>query len=155
MPSKMSRFAANSTWIEVIADDAGEVWVGPDEPADPSVELWYDTDEPDPPVIYPPWNAAVYQNSWRDYGGGWEGAGYRKIGDIVYIRGLVAGVTGSTVIFTLPVGYRPVRPLIFACDMANSSHARVDVQIDGTVVANGTGVTSYVSLSNIIFSVSA
>jgi hypothetical protein len=154
MPSKINRFAANSTWIEAIASDAGEVYIGPDEPTDPSVELWYDTDEPDVPVVIPPWNPVVYQNGWRDFGSGWQGASYRKIGDIVYLRGLAAAGTAPGIIFTLPVGCRPVRPHLFACDMANSAHARVDVYDNGTVLhqmsANG-----YVSLSNIIFSVSA
>ena len=73
MPSKVNRFAANSTWIEAIASDAGEVYIGPDEPTDPSVELWYDTDEPDIPVVIPPWNPVVYQNGWRDFDSGLGG----------------------------------------------------------------------------------
>jgi hypothetical protein len=44
---------------------------------------------------------------------GWNSTGlptlqYRKLGDIVYLRGGIKGGTNGTVVFNLPVGYRPV-----------------------------------------------
>jgi len=35
------------------------------------------------------WIAPTLENAWADYGGDWTLSGYRKIGDIVYLRGLV------------------------------------------------------------------
>jgi hypothetical protein len=54
------------------------------------------------------WQAAVYQNSWVDFGGTATGAAYFKDSHgVVHLRGLVKnGVIGQA-IFTLPAGFRP------------------------------------------------
>jgi len=51
-----------------------------------------------------PWTGVTFQNGWVNYGG-YQAAQYRKIGDIVYLRGVIGNGTG--VAFTLPVGFRP------------------------------------------------
>ena len=63
---------------------------------------------------------------------------YRKIGDIVNIQGLMdanSASNGST-IFTLPVGYRPKKRLIFTVENGNTVTARVDIFSDGIVQAH-------------------
>jgi hypothetical protein len=49
----------------------------------------------------------AFQNSWGNFGSGWQVAQYRKVGTQVFLRGLVTGGASSTAIFTLPTGYRP------------------------------------------------
>jgi len=63
-----------------------------------------------------PWTAfpfaAGYNNYQDAHGGGWQTAQYRKIGDIVYLRGMIhkadhAVIPNAVSIGTLPVGFRP------------------------------------------------
>lgn len=59
---------------------------------------------------FAPWTNVTFQNSWGNYGSPFQECQYRKIGDIVYVRGLVQRTGGHTTahtIFTLPSGYRP------------------------------------------------
>jgi hypothetical protein len=69
---------------------------------------------PAPPPVNTPtaWVAPALLNGWTQQGGGYTKIGYRKIGDIVYLRGNVAsgGTTGSPV-FILPVEFRPPDPV--------------------------------------------
>lgn len=73
-------------------------------------------------------------------------ARYRKVGDIVYIQGLVKSGTSGTSVFTLPTGFRPPVALVFATDCASSAHARMDIEADGDVMVYAPS-TTYVSLS--------
>ena len=53
----------------------------------------------------------AFQNSWSDYGSPWGSPRFRKGPDgIVHMDGLVKGGTAGSVMFTLPVGYRPSNP---------------------------------------------
>jgi hypothetical protein len=59
------------------------------------------------------WHAATLQNSWSNFGSGFVTAQYRRIvspAKSVECIGVVTGgtSTGGTVVFNLPVGYRPV-----------------------------------------------
>lgn len=77
------------------------------------------------------WIVPTLAGSWVNYGGTFAPAGYRRIGGVVYLQGLV--MNGSGNIFTLPVGFRPSRgTLIFDTD-SNSAHARFDVLTNGQV----------------------
>lgn len=52
--------------------------------------------------------APAFGAGWSNYGGGYAVAAFRKSGNQVFVRGLVAGgATGST-IFVFPAGYRPL-----------------------------------------------
>jgi hypothetical protein len=55
------------------------------------------------------WQSLTLLNSWTNLGLGYTGAQYRKIGDLVLIRGVIVNnpISVST-IATLPVGYRPL-----------------------------------------------
>lgn len=101
------------------------------------------------------WITPTLENSWINYsptiGGDWEQAGYRKIGDIVYVRGLVRGGTLPSTVFTLPTGYRPPKPVLFATD-ADSAHARIDANPDGRVYVQAAAGNGYLSLSPMFFS---
>lgn len=55
-----------------------------------------------------PWTAVSFVNGWVNYSpGGWEEAQYRKVGDVVQLRGMVKDGTFNSIMFTLPVGFRP------------------------------------------------
>jgi hypothetical protein len=109
----------------------------------------------------PAWIRPTFENGWEDYGyPGWERAGYRKIGDVVTLRGLVKRVAGDLnqqPMFTLPVGYRPPSPLIFNVNTSTTSYsnARFDVQPTGAVYVNDArpGFAAFTSLSGVSFSV--
>jgi hypothetical protein len=55
------------------------------------------------------WINATLTGGWSNYGSPYSGAQYRRIGNVVYLRGLVKdGAFGaSNPIFTLPAGFRP------------------------------------------------
>jgi hypothetical protein len=100
------------------------------------------------------WTAVTFQNSWANYGSGWQTAQYRKIGDIVYLRGLIAGGASATTAFTLPVGFRPPSSLLFAVDKETLTHGRLDVLSSGNVAPSWlAGSSAYFGLDGIQFSV--
>src|SRR5436190_3119179 len=44
-----------------------------------------------PPANTPTaWTGVTFQNGWQNFGGGWPSAQYRKVGDQVYLRGLIS-----------------------------------------------------------------
>lgn len=54
------------------------------------------------------WTNLTFQNGWAASGG--SVCQYRKVGDMVQLRGLIGGgPTGVSTIATLPVGFRPYR----------------------------------------------
>lgn len=101
------------------------------------------------------WKTATLQNGWQNYGGSFAPARYRKDRDgTVYLGGLVKGGPQNSVIFTLPVGYRPAYSLIFAT-MAYSSTTgkqlgRIAIKSNGEVWCDF-GPTDWVSLDTVRF----
>jgi hypothetical protein len=100
----------------------------------------------------PGWLNVTFMNGWTNYASGFQTAQYRKIGDIVYLRGLVAGGTVGQPICNLPVGYRPPAHLIFATDTQTNAHGRCDVYSNGNII-HAAGSNTYFSLSTVQFSV--
>jgi microcystin-dependent protein len=96
----------------------------------------------------------AFQNSWANYSASrasWEQCSFRKYPDgKVGVRGLVAGGAVAVTIFTLPPGYRPPGPLIFACDTNSNAHVRINVNADGTITAANSS-SAYLSLANVEF----
>ena len=103
----------------------------------------------------PPWIAPSLLNSWVNYGGGYEDAGYYKDNfGVVHIRGLIKNgtTTNGTDLFTLPVGYRPVGYNIMATNTNPGSHANIHLQPGGIVEIFGSGVSAtWLSLNNLSF----
>ena len=98
----------------------------------------------------PKWVAVTYENSWVDYGSGYQGAEYCKDANgFVHIRGLIQTGTPPSTVFTLPLGFRPKNKEVFA-SIGNGAIARVDVDTDGTVDVIA-GSSTYTSLSGITF----
>lgn len=96
-----------------------------------------------------PWVAPTLLNGWVNYGNPWQNVQYRRIGDIVTIRGLATAgtVTSGTIIFNLPVGFRPPAWHIEVAE-GGSIFGRFDVRSDGAVVWQiGAGTGAYYSLN--------
>lgn len=102
-------------------------------------------------VIGSGWTALSYYSGWTHYDSGWTGGHYKKVGDLVFIRGLVKRVSGSlTIIAQLPVGFRPAGSCMIT-GMTDTGVGRIDISTDGniTLISGGTG---WVSLFNTVFS---
>jgi hypothetical protein len=75
---------------------------------------------------------------------------YRKINNVVYLRGRVSGGTANTTAFNLPSGYRPAVDTVIAVQQFGTGNINyITVQPDGNVIPNGTAAW----LSNVIFPV--
>lgn len=97
------------------------------------------------------WTNATLTAPWVNYGGTWNVAQYRKIGDEVQVRGLVAGGASGQVVTTLPVGFRPPAGLIFATSVdvgGGNVFARLDAVASGVIVAYcAAGAAAYLSIN--------
>jgi hypothetical protein len=92
------------------------------------------------------WINVTFNAGWSQYPG-WDTCAYRKKDGIVYLRGLAIGpnTTGS-VMFTLPVGFRPAgnQHVVTA---GNATYAAWNIMADGRVMFNSGGPpTSWISL---------
>lgn len=97
------------------------------------------------------WTNVTYTTGWVDFGGGFTGAQYKKVGDLIFLRGLCKRTSGvATTMFTLPVNYRPSSSIIFA-QLSNDALARVQVDTTGAVTMSFGTATSWVNLSGIVF----
>ena len=93
------------------------------------------------------------KNSWTNYSTAYQGAGYWKDKcDVVHLCGLIKGGTtvSDTVIFTLPLGYRPALPEKFLV-VSNNAICVIDVRATGDVVIKTGANSSMLSLSGITF----
>jgi hypothetical protein len=77
------------------------------------------------------WYNLVYSNNWSARTDIGQGAGYRKIGDIVYLRGLIAYGTVNVAAATLPTGFRPPAQLYYPTVVGGG--------IFGYITINGVG----------------
>jgi hypothetical protein len=101
------------------------------------------------------WIAPTLANGWTNYAvGTWESAGYRKLNNVVYVRGMLrpGTATAATVIFTLPPGYRPGGNAHIAVPTSSAPASRIQIMTNGEVRVNVvmTGA-SWCSLANISF----
>lgn len=81
------------------------------------------------------WQNATLLNSWQNFGSPWPAnAGYRRINNLVEIKGLVKNVTTTQtgIIWTMPVGYRPTEQRMFL-SVANTGMSRMSVDTSGNV----------------------
>lgn len=93
----------------------------------------------------PNWIAPTLLNNWVNYGlDGWEEAGYKKVGGITYMKGLIKNGTIRADILVLPVGYRPISNMHIVVP-ANSAYGCINVYSDGRVFHNA-GANNWMSL---------
>lgn len=96
------------------------------------------------PIPRSPWinvTAAQFQNGWRNVGSGFAFAGYYKDATgLVHIRGRITAGTASTVVFALPIGYRPDASLMLpaAGYAGGAAAASLTIDTNGNVSTLGT-----------------
>lgn len=94
---------------------------------------------------------SAFSNSWVNFGGALETAGYVKAGSVVSLKGTVKSGTVGQSAFTLPTGYRPAGTVRFAIP-SNGAFGIVEIAAAGTVkILSGSNV--YASLDGINFKV--
>lgn len=103
-----------------------------------------------------PWTTLPFQSGWSDFGSGYNGCAYRKVGDIVYLRGMVRSPGGAGTIAYLPAGFRLVPgSQEYGVPYWNGS-ARVMIAItvtnDGGITAESTTAGSALPLNGIFYS---
>ena len=105
------------------------------------------------------WQLLPLVNGWIHYGAPYGPAYYRKVGDMVQLRGLVSSGTSATaVICGLPAGYLPqYQPIFTVTCNGGSAEVRVDqstgnVGVQSFYPATATP-TGWISLTGITYSV--
>lgn len=99
------------------------------------------------------WAGLSFGSGWGNLGGGWQTGQYKKIGDIVMLRGFVVRTSGTSArIATLPSGYRPLAPDRWAVTSDAGLHATIQVDADGNIDVVIGSPDDYMTLSGIIFS---
>ena len=97
------------------------------------------------------WSNVSFNSGWLNYGGSYQTAQYKKVGDFIFLRGLVKRTSGVGVsILTLPPGYRPPAQCLLGT-LTNTGIGRLDIQTDGQVVWSSGGV-DWFQLDGIVFS---
>jgi len=103
-------------------------------------------------VVGTGWDGLSFGSGWANYGGAYQTGQVKKVGDVVFLRGLVYRFTGSgTTIATLPAGYRPPARCLVGVH-TNTGLGRIDILTDGTISAIGGG-TDWIQLDTVLFSV--
>lgn len=91
-----------------------------------------------------------FQNGWANFAGPWP-ASFRKVNNIVYLRGVIGGGAFAVPAFALPVEFRPPigRSYLFS---ANSVYTPGTIQVDptGAVTPNG-GNNVFITLDGMYF----
>lgn len=98
------------------------------------------------------WTAVTFTNGWANFGGGYQTAQYRKIGDMVYVRGTISGGAVATSPFTLPAGFRPPAVMQFPAAIFAGSRTLIVIQINSAGVVTIYDNTGNVDLNTIAFS---
>lgn len=83
------------------------------------------------------WTPVTFQGTWANQTGGSQPVQYRKLGDMVQLRGQMAAGSMSSPAFTLPVGFRPPFLFMLSTGCFNGSAwvvARMDMNTDGRCV---------------------
>lgn len=99
--------------------------------------------------------SVILQNNWVNFNNNYSLPAYYLDNDsIVHLKGFVKNgtTTQNTIIFSLPLGYRPTEIKVFAVPSGDGTFGRVDVLPNGNVQFYS-GVNTYLSLDGISFRV--
>tara|TARA_Y100000004_G_C8669449_1_gene308633 strand:+ start:40 stop:513 length:474 start_codon:yes stop_codon:yes gene_type:complete len=96
------------------------------------------------------WITPTLNSGFTSYNSPYGPIKYRKIGNIVNIQGITNQASGGSIVFTLPVGFRPERRVLFATQN-NSSLGRLDIDQDGNVRQNTVASSGWFSLNCTFF----
>ena len=92
------------------------------------------------------WIPVTFQNSWVNFGGGYETAAYTKdaFGNI-HIKGSIKGGASGSVAFTLPANYRPLERMVYA-NYVGSVPGYIEIDAAGNLSITGTDSTTFSSV---------
>lgn len=94
-----------------------------------------------------------YASGWADTGSPFPVGGYRRVGDVVELRGgVISSNSPTSTIFTLPSGYRPPGTVGFPT-AGSAAYAQVNVLSTGVVELVAGSAASDMHLDGIRFSV--
>jgi len=93
-----------------------------------------------------PWNNAALVNSWVAFSAGNPALQYRKVGDMVQLRGLLKGGANGATITTLPTGYRPPQQLLAPSISGDGVACRLTFETSGIITATFSSLTYLVLL---------
>ena len=96
------------------------------------------------------WITPTLNSGFTGYSSPYGTIKYRKIGNIVNIQGITNEAVANSVVFTLPVGFRPERRLVLATPNANSL-GRLDIDQNGDVRQDAIASSSWFSLNCTFF----
>lgn len=101
------------------------------------------------------WQAPTLLNSWANYGSGYNDVGYYKdsLGR-VHFKGLIKNGTtaAGTVLFNLPVGYRPAQNYILNGRKTGGADCEIRANSDGTVtIGDGGAAAGWTCLDGLNF----
>ncbi len=104
----------------------------------------------------PAWINMTLGSGWSNLGG-WQAAQYRKVGDVVQLRGLITSAgTGVGIWSSIPAGYGPPVQCILSAPYAPVSGAHAAARIDVyPTFMNGVAPVNYLSLNDLTWSVTA
>src|SRR5215472_16626669 len=94
-------------------------------------------------------NVASFTNSWVNFGSGAFSAGYRLVGNRVFLRGAIKSGTINTAAFTLPAGYRPTANINLVA-VSNLAVGAVQILSSG-VVTPAAGSNVWISFDGLSF----
>jgi hypothetical protein len=99
------------------------------------------------------WSNLSFETGWGNYGGSFVTGQYKKVGDLVFLRGFVKRSSGSSAnIATLPGTHVPLKTEVFAITSNNASGV-LTLNTSGILTLDIGSPTVWVSLSGLVFSV--
>lgn len=90
-----------------------------------------------------PWKSPTLQNGWTNVGQGWPPAAYRKVGDMIQVRAMVATGAAGSAMFTLPTGFRPPYAIQHPTITGSGVIGVTTLNTDGTVLASVGNVNAW------------
>lgn len=102
------------------------------------------------------WLTLPLQTNFVAFGGGFQTPQYKRVGNLVYLRGLIGRTTSTAVAgFTaaiLPVGARPLATVLYEQHISGA-RCRVDVNNVGFVICQDAAIAvgGYLSVDGIVF----
>jgi hypothetical protein len=98
---------------------------------------------------------STFTNSWVNYSasdGTYNQAGYYKVGNRVFLQGMIKSGTSGQAAFTLDVGFRPPKKMFLVTMCSVATFAYIQIESSGVVTPFASG-NAYVSLENLSFKV--
>jgi hypothetical protein len=101
----------------------------------------------------PAWTGVTFSNGWSNFGTGYQLAQYRKVGDMVYVRGTITGGAAGTIAFTLPTGFRPPASMGFPGVVFTSTRQILLILVNNSGQVIIYDYTGNVDLNTVAFSI--